>query len=671
MSELTLQSVYKEAEALITTEAYEESMTLCQHSLRYYPKNRHAYTLLGLACIGLGNSREAADMFRRVLSTDPENFTARATLGEIFADEGTLDEAIWQTERAFELNPGDAEVRERLRDLHRKRHGMHLQRLKLNSAALGRLYARGRLYDLAIEEFLELLEKDPARVDIRISLAEALWSADRRQEAAIISEELLAELPNCLKANLILGQIWTESGLDEGWDRLQLAQAIDPENRVAQQMFGVDSLLPLQDVNIPPVGTAPPVVVEETPEDTPDQIPPWLQSLSSEDQKIVPPALETFPPDGALESDKGLWVVDLRAATDAALSARPPAPQESERRAMWITDLRAATDEALQLRQAGSAMPREKTAPWTAELRRETDKFIADYRPPVETPPDEAPAWIGALREKTADAITGWTAPRVASVLPPWVPALRLATDQALAPPQVEEWNRAPKEETLQNLEMRNWVGALHEETASTLAQWQPPAEPLEPTVQEEIVPAETTEEPILEETPEQRPEVEAAPEETPEQQPEVEAAPEEAPEQQPVAEVFPEETPEQQAVKEATSEERPEQQPEKAAPSAERLTALYQQLDADPDDYALRLELAGAHRQLGQRDEAIVQFTRLVGEAPEISPQLIESLRDWAQEEPDDLEVQQLLGDAYAEADRLSEALAQYRHILSMNHSS
>ena len=32
-----------------------------------------------------------------------------------------------------------------------------------------------------------------------------------------------------------------------------------------------------------------------------------------------------------------------------------------------------------------------------------------------------------------------------------------------------------------------------------------------------------------------------------------------------------------------------------------------------------------------------------------------------------DDLEVQQLLGDAYASADNLSEALAQYRRVLEM----
>ena len=95
------------------------------------------------------------------------------------------------------------------------------------------------LYERAIGEFQAVLRQDPDLPDIRIALAEALWREGRRLEAVEVCLEILEALPNSLKANLILGEIWTQGGNEEaGEEKLEAARALDPENRVAQEMMG-------------------------------------------------------------------------------------------------------------------------------------------------------------------------------------------------------------------------------------------------------------------------------------------------------------------------------------------------------------------------------------------------------------------------------------------------
>jgi len=57
-------------------------------------------------------------------------------------------------------------------------------------------------------------------------------------------------LPYCLKANLILADIWRETGRDEAGLYWRRAQALDPENRVAHELLGT-SAGPVQEVMVP------------------------------------------------------------------------------------------------------------------------------------------------------------------------------------------------------------------------------------------------------------------------------------------------------------------------------------------------------------------------------------------------------------------------------------
>jgi tetratricopeptide (TPR) repeat protein len=259
MPDIQLQSYTAKIRELIRSGYHDQAIAHCQHVLHIYPKHVATYCLLGEACFEQQMDQDAIDCFQRTLSADPENLIARVGLGLVFAGQGTLPEAIWQMERAFELAPGNTEVRRELQRLYALRDGVEKPHLRLTPGALARLYARNALYERAIGEFRAVLLDDPNLPDVRVALAEALWHEGLRLEAVETSLELLAQLPNCLKANLILGEIWLCGGNEEAAeDKLAVAQALDPEFLVAYQMMGRDSPIPLQQVVIPELELVPP-----------------------------------------------------------------------------------------------------------------------------------------------------------------------------------------------------------------------------------------------------------------------------------------------------------------------------------------------------------------------------------------------------------------------------
>jgi tetratricopeptide (TPR) repeat protein len=211
------------------------------------------YRLLGQVFLAMGDYGGAADLFRRVLSADPEEVVAYAGLAMTHEENGHLEEALWHWERAFELAPDQREIRESLQRIRSWREGGEKPRVKLTRGALGRLYAREGLRQRAIREYGDLLLEDPERVDIQMALAELLWREEQREAAAEVCQDILGKLPYCLKANLILGTLWHSEASEEGGKALlEIAQALDPENLVAQTLLGPLSPLPPRTVHIPP-----------------------------------------------------------------------------------------------------------------------------------------------------------------------------------------------------------------------------------------------------------------------------------------------------------------------------------------------------------------------------------------------------------------------------------
>ncbi|MFZ5917269.1 MAG: tetratricopeptide repeat protein [Chloroflexota bacterium] len=395
--EKSLSAYCAEAEQLIEQRELEAAIALGQHLLRHYPKYVNAYRVLARATLDQGQVGHAADLFKRVLSADPEDLESRVGLGLIYNEEEALEEALWQWERAFELAPGNPDIRAQLRQVRERLEGREFPRIELTRGALGRLYARGGLFQQAADEFQAVVRHDPQRVDVLVALAETLWRDGKLAAAEAICEQVLQELPNCLKANLLLGHIWLTTGREEeSHGPFRIAQALEPENRVAAVLLGETSPLSAETVTVT----------------LPDELPR--------------PALET---------------ADLIPAGEAL--------QEEEEEAElpdWLTQIRSAgmAEEVVEDRES---LPNWLTAEESVEKPEEAPVAAAPVKaPPVAVEPEaaeaaeELPDWLAALRDQESELPDR---AEVAEPVAPEIPSEREPLVFDVEEEDIPEWLRA------------------------------------------------------------------------------------------------------------------------------------------------------------------------------------------------------------------------------------
>lgn len=97
--------------------------------------------------------------------------------------------------------------------------------------------------------------------------------------------------------------------------------------------------------------------------------------------------------------------------------------------------------------------------------------------------------------------------------------------------------------------------------------------------------------------------------------------------------------------------------------PVPAELSRFYQQLEAQPDNHAMRLALARMSEQRGDRDRALEQYRQLIRQAALLEP-VVEDLRELAGNEGDGAlqrRLHRLLGDAYMKQERFEEAMDEY----------
>lgn len=397
MPDIRLQDYIARIKEMIRQVRLEEAMHHCQHILRHYPKHIETYSLLGEACLENEMYREAIEFFQRTLSADPENLIARVGLGVIYDEQRALPEAIWQLERAFELAPGNAEVRRELQRLYTLHEGGEKTRLRLTRGALGRLYSRNGLYERAIGEFNAVLRQDPDLPDIRVAQAEALWREGRKLEAVEVCLDILESLPNCLKANLILGEIWTRGGNEEaGEEKLSIARALDPENLVAQEMMGSDSPLPPEEVFIPELEAVPDTFILAGPAAV------GVTAFDEQLEEAAEEGLSRLEAGEPWEEDEALpdWLRDVGVVAEA----EPALPLETEEPALaelQPEDLSAPVPEWLQDLMDEEPSPMAE-APEMGEGEAAIEEAaVAETIPSVEETPsvEEVPDWLQELAE--------------------------------------------------------------------------------------------------------------------------------------------------------------------------------------------------------------------------------------------------------------------------------
>ena len=163
--QVTLTAYADQVRELIRNDRNDEAVAICKHILRYYPKYVDAYRQLGQALLEKGQLDDAKEVFRRVLSADPESVVAYAGLAVILEQEHLVAEAAWHMERAYELAPGNTELHKELHRLYHELDGRPRARLKLTPGALARLYVQEGFFAQAIQELNAIVAESAARFD--------------------------------------------------------------------------------------------------------------------------------------------------------------------------------------------------------------------------------------------------------------------------------------------------------------------------------------------------------------------------------------------------------------------------------------------------------------------------------------------------------------------------
>jgi tetratricopeptide (TPR) repeat protein len=397
------------------------------------------------ALLEKGDLDGAQDLFRRVLSADPENVIAYVGLAAIFEEKQLMDEALWHMERAFELSPSHSEIHRELLRLHGINTPRQKARLKLTPGALARLYAHQGLLAQATQELRALVAGDPTRLDARTALAEMLWRTGHIHEAAQVAQDLLSPLPYCLKANLILGTAWKESGLPESEAYLQRAQSLDPASKLAQNLLGARAPFALADPTVPRFveGTSPAPMIEriapvETPiafeePAAPIEEPIALSEAAPEERIEIGPTPKPDLPVTSLPPWLRRDVTDATALTDLAAlpPVKPAVAQEGTTLPPWISPTQetrveepVASQDAWTREIETETRVEEPVASqdaWTREIETETrveepvasqDAWTRELETRVEEPVASQDAWTRELETRVEEPVASqdaWT----------------------------------------------------------------------------------------------------------------------------------------------------------------------------------------------------------------------------------------------------------------------
>jgi Flp pilus assembly protein TadD len=196
-----------------------------------------------------GRIELALQSFERAVDADDENPYFRKGLGQAYAANRQWKKAIDQFEKALELNPYYADVRNDLGMaliLAGKREEGKEQFLKayadatnptpeISARNLGQAYLDEGNYTEAVNWFRTAIGRNEAYPDPYLGLAEALVATDRLDEAVMLLESGVEAAPDDPGLVLALGQAYYQAGrFAESRSRLEEALQMDPAGPIGQ-----------------------------------------------------------------------------------------------------------------------------------------------------------------------------------------------------------------------------------------------------------------------------------------------------------------------------------------------------------------------------------------------------------------------------------------------------
>lgn len=257
MPDLTLSSQLSHAQGLIDRDDPSGAIAVCRQILLALPRCLEPYAILSQAMLVRGDLERAEAFSARALAVDPQHAEAALVVGLVKHRRGVSDAASAWFQRAWESSrEGERAQATWLRSAVAAEAGWEPGTLSRGGLAF--LMLRSGMFRPAALEFSGALEEMPDRDDLAVGLAQATYRAGDDETAALVCDRLLERLPDCLVALLIRGRLGLGSAEDAvAREMLRRAQTLEPENRVAQRLFGNESPLPLRSVRVPMAVTEP------------------------------------------------------------------------------------------------------------------------------------------------------------------------------------------------------------------------------------------------------------------------------------------------------------------------------------------------------------------------------------------------------------------------------
>jgi tetratricopeptide (TPR) repeat protein len=152
---------------------YDQARQLFLKTASMAPDYANTYRMLGLIAIRENRNEDATVLLRRALMLDPRDALALANLGLVAQRAGDDAAAAQWYRDTLAVDPAQSLARNNL----------------------GTLYLKQRRWADALEQFSELLDREPDDYDAALNRAVALNALGRREEAKASLDALLARLP--------------------------------------------------------------------------------------------------------------------------------------------------------------------------------------------------------------------------------------------------------------------------------------------------------------------------------------------------------------------------------------------------------------------------------------------------------------------------------------------
>ena len=197
-----------------------------------YPPARLVRALLAEAA---NASDSALDDLRAVTSAEPTNAEARAAQARLFQRRGDTDRARIVARQAVELIPSDPAVLDSALEIL----NVEPDSLDTSAAVLARVHLNCGWPDLAERHARVAVSESPERVDVRLTLAEALWRLGRLRACEAECRVVADQAEECVRAAVMRAHILSERGRTaEGQELLDRIGRVDPEFREARELLG-------------------------------------------------------------------------------------------------------------------------------------------------------------------------------------------------------------------------------------------------------------------------------------------------------------------------------------------------------------------------------------------------------------------------------------------------